>query len=121
MLDRTHDPLSFDAFKAGEPARIMFAKLGLEDYLAAATSWRDLRTLIVTFNDPDIGRFVKLVRQCDGVCSSGERVLLHAICHVCDFAWLADKLAKGKAWQRMDCASGEWHIAVAACIAAEVW
>jgi hypothetical protein len=53
-----------------------------------------LRTLIVKFNDCDEGNFVKLVRNCDGVASSGERVLLHAICYACDFAWLADELAR---------------------------
>ncbi|HWE19801.1 MAG TPA: hypothetical protein VG758_21900 [Hyphomicrobiaceae bacterium] len=31
--------------------------------------------------------------------SSGERVLLHAILYVTDFASLADELAEGKAWQ----------------------
>jgi hypothetical protein len=117
--------LNFAAWKASLPVQAMFRKLGLEEYLAAATSWQALRVLIVDFNDPDEGRFVKLCRQCDGVCSSGERVLLHAICYVCDFAWLADEFARGKggmclAWQNMNRAGGEWQLAVAACIAAEV-
>ncbi len=122
MLDRTvlsSATLSFQAFQASEPASAMFRKLGLEAYLAGATSWRALRTMIVHFNNPNEGNFVKLVRRCDGVCSSGERILLHAICHVCDFAWLADELAKGKAWRNMDRVSGKWRLAVAACIAAE--
>lgn len=132
----------FAAFKASEPAKAMFRKLGLSEYLEAAESWRGLRALIVEFNGCDKGRFVELVRQCDGVASSGERVLLHAICYACDFAWLADELSivvrlgqhgdKRSAddgetpelrvtsgpWQRMDSASGEWCRAVAACIAA---
>ena len=110
----------FASFKSSQPARAMFRKLGLSDYLEAATSWRSLREIIVAFNDPDQGRFVDLARQCDGVASSGERVLLHAICYVTDFAWLADELTNGKAWQRMDRVGGEWRQAVAACIAAEV-
>jgi len=112
------DPMSFEAFKSSAAARAMFIKLGLLKYLEVATSWRALRALIVDFNDPDEGNFVKLVRQCDGVCSSGERVLLHAIATVCDFAWLADKLARGEAWQRMNRASGAYLQAVAACILA---
>lgn len=117
QLERT--ALNFAGFKAGDPARSMFRKLGLEDYLQTATSWRSLRALIVDFNDPDIGRFVVLVRQCDGVCSSGERILLHAIATACDFAWLADELAGEKrAWQQMDRASGDHLRAVAACILA---
>lgn len=99
----------------------MFRKLGLLEYLEAANSWQSLRAIIIDFNNPDEGNFVKLVRQCDRVCSSGERVLLHAICFVMDFAWLADELAKGKAWRNMDRCSGDHRQAVAACIAAEVW
>jgi hypothetical protein len=110
-------PLSFAAFKAGHPAQAMFRKLGLEEYLATATGWRMLRALIVDFNGCDEGHFVKLVRQCDGVCSSGERIVLHAISTVCDFAWLADELAGKKCtWQDMNRASGDWLRAVAACI-----
>lgn len=116
--------LSFAAFRQSQPARSMFHKLGLEKYLEASTSWRVLRHLIVDFNDPDVGHFVKLVRQCDGVCSSGERVLLHAIATACDFAWLADELGtaakrRGEGpWQRMNSAGGEWLRAVAACVLA---
>ena len=120
----------FAWFKQSEPARAMFRKLDLSDYLESATSWRALRALIVDFNGCDQGNFVNLARQCDGVASSGERVLLHAICYVCDFAWLADELDAGKAspardrnntWRNMDRAGGDWRRAVAACIAAEWW
>lgn len=117
--------MTFDQFKAGDPAQSMFRKLGLEEYLGAAGSWRQLRALIVDFNGCDQGNFVKLARQCDGVCSSGERVLLHAICYVTDFAWLADEFDRAKkggvTWQNMDRAGGEWRRAVAACIGAEVY
>lgn len=113
--------MSFAEFKAGQPARAMFGKLGLLDYLEAAESWRSLRALIVEFNGCDQGRFVDVVRQCDGVASSGERVLLHAICCATDFAWLADELGGGRVWQHMDRAGGDWKRAVAACVAAEAW
>jgi hypothetical protein len=112
---------SYDQFKSGDPARIMFRKLGLLEYLDAARSWGELRSTIVEFNDPDKGRFVKLAKQCDGVCSSGERVLLHAILYVTDFAWLADKLGRNKVWQNMDRAGGEFQDAIAACIGAKVY
>jgi hypothetical protein len=113
--------MDFASFKACDPARDMFRKMGLTPYLDEAQSWLHLRALIVQFNDPDIGRFVALARKCDGVCSSGERVLLHAILCVTDFAWLADKLSKGKVWQRMDSVGGEHRRAVVACIGAEVY
>lgn len=109
----------FKAFQASQPARAMFRKLGLLEYLEAAAGWRSLRSLIVNFNNCDEGNFVNLVRQCDGVASSGERVLLHAICYVTDFAWLADELTAGEAWQRMDRVGGDWKRAVAACVGAE--
>lgn len=114
--------MTFEQFKSGQPAQSMFRKLGLSEYLDAATSWRVLRAIIVDFNACDEGNFVKLVKQCNGVCSSGERILLHAICYACDFAWLADQLQTGKrdfnkgVWQNMDRASGEFGCAVAACI-----
>jgi hypothetical protein len=125
--------LNFRGFQANLAARAMFRKLGLEDYLDQAMSWRMLRTLIVDFNDCDQGRFVGLVSQCDGVCSSGERLLLHAIATACDFAWLADYLSgleeaqvpfkdrrvkRGRTWRRMDRVSGDHLRAVAACILA---
>ena len=112
--------MDFATFKAGQPAQAMFRKLGLSDILDAAQSWRSLRRLVVDFNGCDEGRFVDLAKQCDGVASSGERVLLHAICYVTDFAWLADELGHRKVWQNMNRAGGDWQRAVAACIAAEV-
>lgn len=112
--------MDFAKFKASEPAKAMFRKLDLSEYLEAATSWRALRSLIVDFNGCDEGRFVDLARRCDGVASSGERVLLHAILYVTDFAWLADELTGERAWQQMNRVGGDWRRAVAACIAAEV-
>lgn len=114
------DVMNFDQFKNCDPATTMFRKMGLADYLKAAQSWRQLRAMIVQFNDPDRGHFVKIAKQCDGTCSSGERILLHAIMYVCDFAWLADKLGGKKVWQNMNRAGGEFQEAVAACIAARV-
>lgn len=113
--------MNFEEFKLCYPAQSIFRKLGLTEYLEAAQSWKQLRYMIVEFNNPDEGRFVKLAKQCDGVCSSGERVLLHAILYVTDFAWLADKLGGKTIWQDMDRASGEFQVAVAACIGAEVY
>jgi hypothetical protein len=115
--------MTFAEWKASRPVREMFDKLDLADILDAATSWRSLRALIVDFNGCDEGNFVALARDCDGVASSGERILLHAILYVTDFAWLADELdtdSKGRSrvWQNMDRASGEHRRAVAACIGA---
>jgi hypothetical protein len=110
----------FYIFKVSRPAQVLFAKLGLQDHLKAAHSWPSLRELIVHFNGRDEGRFVTLARLCNDTCSSGERVLLHAVLYVTDFAWLADELAAGRAWRGMADVDGEWREAVAACVAAEV-
>jgi hypothetical protein len=119
--------MTFAEWQASRPAREMFRKLGLLDYLEEAASWRSLRRLIVDFNDNSDGKFpfVDLARRCDGVASSGERILLHAILYVTDFAWLADELGtdnggKSRVWQNMDRASGEHRRCVAACIGAEI-
>jgi hypothetical protein len=117
--------MTFTEWKASRPVRAMFAKLDLTDILDTATSWRSLRALIVDFNDCDKGNFVARARDCDGVASSGERVLLHAILYVTDFAGLADELGtdnggKSRVWQNMDRASGEHRRCVAACIGAEI-
>lgn len=115
----TTDRLDFAWFQQSRPARSVFRGMGLEEYLNQATSWPVLRGLIISYNEPDKGLFVEAARHYDGVCSSGERVLLHAILYVTDFAWLADELDGGRTWYRMDSVSGEWRKAVAACIAAE--
>jgi hypothetical protein len=109
--------MNFASFKTSRPAKAMFRKLGLSDFLEAAENWRSLRESIIYFNNPYKGRFVALARKCDGVASSGERVLLHAILFATDFAWLADELTEGKAWRRMDRADEQHSLAVAACIA----
>lgn len=111
--------MDFKTFKASDPAREMFRKLGFLDYLEAADSWRMLRRLIVDLNDnQERGCFVEAARQC--ACSSGERILLHAILYVTDFSWLADEFAFGRAWQDMNCASGNYRDCVVACIAADI-
>jgi hypothetical protein len=80
-----------------------------------------LRSLIVDFNDnKKRGAFVESARLVDGVASSGERVLLHAILYVTDFAWLADELGAGCVWRHMNRTDGDWRRAVAACIGAEL-
>jgi hypothetical protein len=117
--------MTFAEWKASRPVRAMFAKLDLTDILDAAMSWRSLRVQIVEFNDCDEGNFVTIARDCDGVASSGERILLHAICYVVDFAWLADELSGtdkigGWTWRNMDRASGEHRRCVAACIGADI-
>jgi len=112
--------MDFATFKAGQPARAMFRKMGLLDYLEVANSWRELRLLMVDFNGCDEGHFVALARECNGVSSSGERILLHAVLYVTDFAWLADELGGASIWQNMHRAGGDWRRAVAACIGANI-
>lgn len=111
--------MNFIKFKNSYPVKTMFRSMGLDQYLQASVSWRSLRELIVDFNACDEGNFVDAVRRRDGTASSGERILLHAICYACDFAWLADELTGGRAWQRMDSAGGDFRRAVAACISQE--
>ena len=112
--------MSFSAFRKSEPAIEIFGKLGLSEILEQAESWRSLREAIVAFNGADQGNFVKKARALEGVASSGERILLHAILYVTDFAWLADEFAGGAAWQSMHKVYGAWRLAVAYCIMADI-
>lgn len=116
--------MTFQEWQKAAPVREMFNRMGLANYLDSAQSWGTLRRLIVDFNDCDKGNFVKVARKLDGVASSGERILLHAVCYVCDFAWLADEFGTAKkesmVWRNMDRASGEHQKCVAACISAVV-
>lgn len=118
--------MTFDEFKASEPARSMCRRLQVASLLDEAESWGDFRALVVHHNDPDVGRFVDAGRRAYGTCSSGERILVKAILYVTDFAWLADELdadeedKRGRTWRRMDSASGEFRECVAACIGARL-
>jgi hypothetical protein len=109
--------MDFEEFKVSEPATELFRSLRLSEHLESALDWDDLRERIVRFNGRDEGNFVQIARRRDAVCSSGERVLLHAVLYVTDFAWLADELAEGHVWRIMDDAHDEYRAAVAACIA----
>lgn len=110
--------MNFIKFKSSDPVKAAFRRMGLSQYLNAAQDWHELRSLIVDYNDCDAGRFVNVARRYDSECSSGERVLLHAILYVTDFPWLADELDKGCTWRRINMVSGEHRRAVCACIAA---
>lgn len=115
--------MDFAQFQQSSPARSMFRRLGFIDYLDAARSFHTLRALIVDHNDNEKrGAFVEAAKRADGTCSSGERILLHAILYVTDFAWLADELDKDSergTWRSFDRVSGDHRAAVVACIAAE--
>lgn len=115
--------MDFETFKASEPAQSMFRRLGMAEILEQSETWRELQRNVVDFNDytGGNGHFVDRVQKAAGKMSSGERVLLNAICHATDFSWLANKLdtkdRKSVAWTRMDFVSGTYRQAVAACIA----
>jgi hypothetical protein len=108
--------MDFMSFKSSQPAREVFNAMKLSDCLQAAQSWDQLRRLVIKLNHQDDGRYVDTARRYDGVCSSGERVLLHAILYATDFAWLADELDDGHTWRRLSNASGDHREAVVACL-----
>lgn len=104
---------TFNDFKRG-PGREICQRLGLR--IDACLSWSDFTLAAIHFNNPT-GALVDRARELDGVASSGERVLLHAVLHAADFDCLADALADGQAWKRMGLVSGPHRDAVLACIA----
>ena len=112
--------MDFTQFQKSSPARSMFRRLGFLEYLDAAKSFYMLRSLIVDYHDnKERGAFVDAAKRADGTCSSGERILLHAVLYVTDFAWLADELdkeAERGTWRSFDQVSGEHRRAVVACI-----
>jgi len=114
--------MTFEEFRESEPAKVTFTRLGVSQCLDEAADWWDLRRRVVAANaDEDkYGWVVMRARKAYGVSSSGERAVLVAVLHACDFSRQADSLCKGEAWRRMESASGEWRRAMAACIAMEV-
>jgi hypothetical protein len=113
----------FETFKKNNAAREIFGRLDVLELLDDAGSWEDLRFLVVRYNDRQTDcAFVRRARELDGVASSGERVLLHAILSATDFAWLADEMDTAPnhdcwVWRRFDVLSGSWRHALMCCIA----
>jgi hypothetical protein len=104
------------------PARRVFAGLGADwsTLLDHARSFEGLRSAVVARNDEYPGCFVIAVRSYAGTASGGERSLLLAVCTLCDFAHVADKLSEQhQAWQNIvsGCDHG-FRAAVATCIEA---
>jgi hypothetical protein len=78
-------------------------------------NWDHLTETFVRANED--GALTDKARRLDGVLCSGQRVLLHAVLHACDYDWLADKLAHGCSWDRFSNVGGEYLEAAVACIA----
>ena len=112
--------MNYDEFKGG-PARSVFAGLGQDwaSLLVLAGSFEQLRSMVIDRNDRDVGCFTKAVRRYATTCSTGEYLLLVAICALVDFADLADDLAGSRAWQDITrgC-DGRFRAAIAACVEA---
>jgi hypothetical protein len=108
--------MDFRSFKKSQPVERVFDALGFSGHLRAAQSWDQLRCLVAEQNGQDNGGYVNAAQDYAGKCSSGERVLLHAILYATDFAWLADELDDGRTWRRLNYVSGDHRKAVIACM-----
>ena len=117
--------LTFSGFKGGPGGR-MCTRLGLD--LTTIETWADLRRAAVNLNgdfktwltadDDHVFPYVARAEEIARVASSGELVLLCAILTATDFATQADKISEGSAWWQIDRKiSGDYRLAVAACIA----
>ena len=111
--------MDFRSFKECLPVRQMSDAMNIGELLRAAQSWDHLRRAVVRQNDERDGQYVEAARRHAGECSSGERVLLHALLYATDFAWLADELDDGRTWRRFGNASGDHREAVIACMQLE--
>lgn len=108
--------LTIADFLAGPGGRIA-RRLGLPaDLLAGCDTWAALSSLAVSHNDHTDGGLWDEAEKLDGVLSTGERAVLHALLPALDFTRLADKLGAGESWAVLDRASGAHAEAVAACI-----
>lgn len=61
---------------------------------------------------------VDVVREEGPVLSTGERAVLGAGLVAGDYAWLADEIADGGAWQQVSRTGGDYRSAVLAALAA---
>ena len=107
--------LDFPHFLDG-PGGAMCRRLGLE-IIDECQSWQELTRIAVLYNDKSNGQLVKSARALHRAASHGERPLIQAILVAADFAWLADELAEGEAWQKTESAIGKHRLAIAACLA----
>lgn len=104
--------LHFADFSAG-PGGDICRRLGVN--IDKCTTWQAFTATMVLSNRR--GVLVDAARHLDGVASSGERAVLHAMLAAADFAWLADELSDGHTWRRLDHVYGDHRLAVAACLA----
>jgi len=106
--------MDFVTFKSCQPVLRAFRGMKLSAALEEAQGWDHLRRLL-TYEENDT-KYVVAVRHYHDICSSGERVLLHAVLYATDFAWLADELDDGHTWRRFAYVSGAHRDAVIACL-----
>lgn len=114
---KMHKSLNLADFLAGPGGKIA-RQLGLPaDLLASCASWDELTSLAVSHNDHTDGGLWHAGERLDGVLSTGERAVLHALLAALDFSRLADQLAgEPGTWRLLDFTHGTHAEAVAACI-----
>ena len=103
---------TFADFKAGPGADII-GMFGIP--VDQCVNWDHLKETFVCANDD--GALTAKARRLNGVLSSRQRIVLHAVLHACDYDWLADEFAHGRSWDEFSSLGGQHLEAVLACIA----
>lgn len=106
--------LHFNDFRDGKGGELC-CRLGID--ISMCETWSEFTAAMVHFNDKTDGGLIEAARRLDGVGSTGERALLHAVLSAADFSRLADELSGGTVWLRLDYVFGDHRMALAACVA----
>lgn len=103
--------MSFQQFRDGVGGEVM-RRAGVS--LAGCQSWQDYAAALRARGSA----LVEAVRAEGPVLSTGERGVLCAALVAGDYAWLADEIADGGAWQQISRTGGDYRSAVLSALAA---
>jgi hypothetical protein len=106
--------LGFIEFRDGLGGK-MCGRLGLD--ISKTRSWDSLASYADEYDIRTEGAFTAAARKLQGVASTGERALLHAVLAACNFTDLADELARGQTWGMMLRIDPDYRLAVATVMA----
>lgn len=104
---------TFATFREGYGGEIC-KRIGLD--ISPCGTWNEYTGAMIEYNNRPFGRMVEAAMRLNGVASSGERAVLHAVLAAGNFSAQADELSGGNTWDRMDGLGDKARESIAAAI-----